>query len=191
MNKNMIRLSPCLLNDEKDSFNVKKQYFLSAFVLAMMMCAMTIGATAVQAEDTQPAYTMMTQAPWETQAMEGEEAVSSEADASHTATKPFRQMVEEAKTTYMEETPDLYTKGKDSPWAMQHQSGNVGQAPAPGYSKTMTHHTTTASSIVMPHHTGKLKPMAGYVPTKRPVTPDHTPWKEMRAFTRGGDLMFY
>jgi len=170
---------------------VKKSYVLSALAIAILT-SMTMGTTAVQAEETQPAYTFMSQAPWEaedsTTAMDGEEATV----AGEATEKPFRQMVDEAKTTYMEETPDLYTKGHDSQWAADH--GN-GMAPTPSPKSMMTYKkksvSTTASSIVMPRHIGKLKPMAGYVPTKRPVTPDHTPWKEMRAFDRGGDLMFY
>ncbi len=174
---------------------MKKSYILSALALAILT-SMTMGATPVQAEETQPAYTLMSQAPWEaedsTTVMDGEETPAEPAMTS--SGKPFRQMVDEAKTTYMEETPDLYTKGHDSQWAADHGVGN-GMAPTPSPKRMTTYKkksvSTTASSIVMPRHIGKLKPMAGYVPTKRPVTPDHTPWKEMRAFDRGGDLMFY
>jgi hypothetical protein len=170
---------------------VKKSYVLSALAVAILT-SMPMGTTPVQAEETPPAYTLMSQAPWEADAptaMDGEEVDAQPA----TVSKPFRQMVDEAKTTYMEETPDLYTKGHDSQWAADH--GN-GMAPTPSTKSMMTYKkksisTTASSSIVMPHHIRKLKPIAGYVPTKRPVTPDHTPWKEMRAFDRGGDLMFY
>ena len=171
---------------------VKKSYVLSALAIAILT-SMTMGATPVQAEETPPAYTLMSQAPWEVDAptaMDGEEVDVQPAIAS----KPFRQMIDEAKTTYMEETPDLYTKGYDSQWAAEHGVRN-GLAPTPSSKSMMTYKkksiSTTASSIVMPRHIGKLKPMASFVPTKRPVTPDHTPWKEMRAFDRGGDLMFY
>ena len=169
---------------------VKKSYIFSALAVAILT-SMTMGATPVQAEETQPAYTFMSQAPWEADAptaMDGEEVNAQPA----TASKPFRQMVDEAKTTYMEETPDLYTKGHDSQWVAE---GGYGMAPTPSPKRMMTYKkksvSTTASSIVMPRHIGKLKPMASFVPTKRPVTPEHTPWKEMRAFDRGGDLMFY
>lgn len=181
--------------NEKDTLFVKKSYVLSIFVLALV-CSMSVGTLVAQAEETTmtPAYTLMSQAPWEADAptaMDGEEV---DVQPS-TASKPFRQMVDEAKTTYMEETPDLYTKGHDSQWAADHSTGGYGMAPTPSPKSMMTYQkktvSTTASSIVMPRHIGKLKPMASFVPTKRPVTPDHTPWKEMRAFDRGGDLMFY
>ena len=180
---------------KRTPYFVKKSHFLSALVLALI-CSVNVGTMVAQAEETQPAYTLMSQAPWEAEAptaMDGEEAST---PSKTTSGKPFRQMVDEAKTTYMEETPDLYTKGHDSQWAADHGAGN-GFAPTPSHnSRATAFHTrqvynTTASSIVMPRHIGKLKPMASFVPTKRPVTPDHTPWKEMRAFERGGDLMFY
>ena len=169
---------------------MKQAYFLSALIITMG-CSMTVGTIAAQAEVvTPPAYTLMSQAPWEVEspnAMEGEEAV----DEHTMTTKPFRQLVDEAKTTYMEETPDLYTRGHDSQWAKTHSAGTA-LAPTPSWmsNKRTTVHTTS-NTFIMPKHIGKLKPLANSQPTKRPVTPDHTPWKTMRAFDRGGDFMFY
>jgi hypothetical protein len=127
-------------------------------------------------------------------------------DYANSNAKPFHQLVEEAKASYMEENPDLYTRGKDSPWATAHQATSSTKAhpqqqlaPIPtggAYQRSnprmMNHkHTTASSTLSMPRHVGKLKPKVSFEPSKRPVTPHHTPWKEMRAFDRGGDLMFY
>ena len=165
---------------------MKQAYFLSVLIVTMV-CSMTVGTITAQAEAVAPpAYTLMTQAPWEVESsntMEGEESPAEPA----MTTKPFRQLVDEAKTTYMEETPDLYTRGHEVK-----PSAGTALAPTPSWmsNKRTTVYTTT-NTLIMPKHSGKLKPLTSSQPTKRPVTPDHTPWKEMRAFDRGGDFMFY
>jgi hypothetical protein len=144
---------------------MKKPYVLSALVLATL-CAVSLNGVTAQAEETTPAaYALMTQAPWETEAME-DEPVYPQPDTNHT--------VEDEAPNGKAPTPSHHHSK-----AMMKQQHEEHHHP----------HHTVATAIVMPHHTRKLKPLAAYVPTKRPVTPEHTPWKEMRAFNTGGDLM--
>jgi hypothetical protein len=42
----------------------------------------------------------------------------------------------------------------------------------------------------LPAHMGKFQPTVSNKPSKRPVTPHHTPWKEMQPYRDGGEVLF-
>jgi hypothetical protein len=159
---------------------MKKTTIFSVALVAVLTTNMVLLPVAL-ADD---AYTLMNQAQW------GDES------ATATATgKPLRSMVEDAKADYVQNTPDLYTKGHHRQTMQEQEDTPMGVAPVPamGRSSHKKIHTVTNTSDVWvtPKNVHRLKPVAGYIPSKRPITPEHSPWKEMRSFSETGNALFF
>ena len=149
-----------------------------------LVAVVTASAVVLPMAMADDAYTLMNQAQW--------------GDDSTTATvtgKPLRSMVEEAKAEYVQNTPDLYTKGSRRHTMMEQEEATMGVAPVPAMGRSVHKKTYTATNMaeawVTPNNVHRLKPVAGYMPSKRPITPERTPWKEMRSFSETGNALFF